>query len=226
MPLPLHKHNFNFSLVSMFQFETKLLFCLIFITKHRVNLRQNNKRCALCMVSLFVLLLTLIGRKTGFFWTILFFFNLSPQGLLVVGYCLLRWVAQPGPQNGIYRIHNFILNWHVNQLWRVENNRKILCFLLILYILSWFQTRNHRKRFKKKGENCSKKYFDLILVARSTQKLVKIHNKHSLKIGIYLPKVKKTAPTSFCYFSIWTLFILIYFVAEVFFSFGSIVRLH
>ena len=45
------------------------------------------------------------------------------------------------------------------------------------HIFSWFQTWNHWKRFKIKNfKNGSKKYFNQLSGARSTQKLVEIHN--------------------------------------------------
>ena len=47
----------------------------------------------------------------------------------------------------------------------------------------WFQTEIHRNTFKnnKKVGNGWKKYFDQLLAARSTQKLVEIHNRPQYK---------------------------------------------
>ena len=65
---------------------------------------------------------------------------------------------------------------HVNQLWGVNKNTFFWFFFRCFY---WFQPWNHWKWFEmnKKGWQTAEKCFDQLLGARSTHKLVEIHNK-------------------------------------------------
>ena len=68
---------------------------------------------------------------------------------------------------------------HVDQLWGVIKIWKKHVFCSFSDVFCWLQPWNHRKRFEwtKKVKNGWKKCFWQLLSARSTQKLVEIHNK-------------------------------------------------